>query len=367
MSSSSSSQAGIAYIPNPYDMSVREVVTLFSRYTLLLLKRIKNEAKSFDAIKYTPDDSILIREPPVSPEEYSRVSTLEAWASMFTGITFMCDNIISNSINEEDINDLTQSLLYRCTQILASSDQALNSHNLLALSRTPECREAFKKFNDPRIRSYIHGSALLPTVSQCFDKLQMRSLSVGLDSLKLANAITSVKEHKITRQNDLLKRRLPIKLQPAGFVMPIYQQRAKGALGLDQDSAVGEAVGVKSNSLGMTRRQALPLPQPTSAFMSKEEALEILEYTPEFLAKDRTTGMIELTQRFKKLFTLAMANKSDTTTLKRAFNILMKHFKDKLKGGKRRTMKVKKNFKKTKKTRVRRNNKSKRVIKGGKR
>jgi hypothetical protein len=304
---------------------VQRIVDFYSRKTLDLLedqmkKSDLEKSDSFESIAYQPSLSELARHK--DDIEYEREETIALWATMFAGITFMSDNIKNDRLNEKQGQYLIENLTLRCAQLLR--DSTLDRDDLRVLYQTPQLQEAWTKINllTGRFAGY-------PPFVQVFTSFQ--KLYTGLQSLASDDA-------QMDKFSDLFGSSMAI----SGNDNDIGHQSAS-------------TVGFGSNA-----PQAFEPPRPS---MPIEQALEILQLPPELLGSDWLT----LTKTVRaQVLELVNLNKGSGKGryFKQAGQALINYSKDRAGyGGKRRTMKVKKHFRKTKKrfvkkgkkTRVRRN------------
>ena len=82
-SSSSSSSSSASYIdPYPYNLTLDQLVKVFSEGTLEVLQQEK-ERGTFDSLTYKPFASILETDPPVARTKYRRAEDIALWSTMF--------------------------------------------------------------------------------------------------------------------------------------------------------------------------------------------------------------------------------------------------------------------------------------------
>jgi hypothetical protein len=301
---------------------VERIVNFYSQKTLELLENEMTNDEPFEVILYHPSQSALARIE--DDTEYDREETIGLWATMFAGITFMCDNLVNGILTPERAEYLIENLTHRCVQLLRYS--TLNDADLRELSKTSQWKFVVEKMSNSKIQEYFSSSEkgleLLGHVIECFKKLQAKR-----DSLA---------------QMDSLSSRFGSSMAISGNDNDIGHQSAS-------------TVGFGSNA-----PQAFEPPRPS---MPIEQALEILQLPPELLGSDWLT----LTKTVRaQVLELVNLNKGSGKGryFKQAGQALINYSKDRAGyGGKRRTMKVKKHFRKTKKrfvkkgkkTRVRRN------------
>jgi len=298
---------------------VQRIVDFYSRKTLDLLEDQMKKSRPFELIAYQPSESEVARHE--DDIEYDREETIALWATMFAGITFMCDNLANDRLTQYQAQYLIENLTLRCAQLLR--DSTLDRDDLRVLYQTPQLQEAWTKINllTGRFAGY-------PPFVKVFNSFQ--ELYTGLQSLASDDA-------KMDEFSDLF-----------GSVAISGHDDNRG-----HQSA--STVGFGSNA-----PQAFVAPRPT---MSPEEACGVLDLPTELLGSDWLT----LTKTVRaQVLELVKLNKGSGKGryFKQAGQALINYSKDRAGyGGKRRTMKVKKHFRKTKKrfvkkgkkTRVRRN------------
>jgi hypothetical protein len=303
-------------------VSVERIVDFYSRKTLELLENEMSNDKPFESILYQPSLSDLARHE--DDTEYDREETIGLWATMFAGIMFMCDNLVNGRLTPERAEYLIENLTHRCAQLLRYS--TLNDADLRELSKTSQWKFVVEKMSNSKIQEYFSSSEkgfeLLQHVRECFEKLQAKR-----DSLAQMDNLSSMFGSAVSMSGPDVDRR-------------------------DHTAS--------SSSFGSNAPQAFVAPRPT---MSPEEACGVLGLPTELLRSDWLT----LTKTVRaQVLELVNLNKGSGKGryFKQAGQALINYSKDRAGyGGKRRTMKVKKHFRKTKKrfvkkgkkTRVRRN------------
>ena len=304
--------------------SVERIVNFYSQKTLELLENEMGNDESFEVILYQPSLSDLARIE--DDTEYDREETIGLWATMFAGITFMCDNLVNRRLTPKQAQILIENLTLRCTQLLRDSNR-LKQDDLRALYQTPQLREAWTKINNPQIFEMFNGYTPFVQVFESFYKLH-----AGLESLAHDDA-----------QVDSLSSRFGSAVSMSGSDVDRRHHTAS------------------SSSFGSNAPQAFVAPRPT---MSPEEACRELGIATELLQSDWLTLTKTVKDRVLKIVSSNQDNPDACIMAKRAGQRLINYSKERAgRGGKRRTMKVKKHFRKTKKrvvkrgkkTRVRRN------------
>jgi hypothetical protein len=302
------------------------VERIVNYYSLMILRLLEKEIEgrgSFESIIYQPSESALARI--YKDEEYDREESIALWATMFACISFMCDNIKNNRLTPEQSQILIENLTRRCSQLLRET--TLNQADLRALYLTPQLIDAWRKINNPQIFEMFNGYAPFIDVFTSFKELHARLQSLA--------------------QMDALSDQFGSAVSMSGHDDNTGQQTAS-------------ASGFGSNT------QQFQKPRPS---ISPEVACSELDLKTELLGKDWLTLTKTVRARVLEIVSSNQHNPENCIRAKRAGQALINYSKGMAGvGGKRRTMKTKKRFvKRGKKTRMRRNNKSKRVIKGGKR
>jgi hypothetical protein len=303
---------------------VESIVHFYSVGTLSFLeKEIEEGGSSFESIIYQPSESSLARIE--DDNEYDREESIALWATMFACITFMCDNIENHRLTPEQSRILIENLTRRCTQLLRETN--LNQADLRALYLTTQLQQAWAKINQPQIFEMFNGYAPFIDVFTSFQKLRAR-----LQSLAQMDALSD-------------------------------QFRSMVYMGGPDDDRGQHTASVSSFG---SNAQQFQKPRPS---MSPQYACNVLDLKTELLGKDWLTLTKTVRARVLEIVSGNQHNPENCIRAKQAGQALINYSKERAGlGGGRRTMKTKKRFvKRGKKTRMRRNNKSKRVIKGGKR
>ena len=284
---------------------VQRIVDFYSRKTLDLLEDQMKKSRPFELIAYQPSESEVARHE--DDIEYDREETIALWATMFAGITFMCDNLKNDRLTPERAQYLIENLTLRCAQLLR--DSTLDRDDLRVLYQTPQLQEAWTKINllTERFAGY-------PPFVQVFTSFQ--ELYTGLQSLASDDA-------QMDEFSDLFGSSMAI----SGNDNDIGHQSAS-------------TVGFGSNA-----PQAFVAPRPIMSLpiMSLEDACGVLDLTPELLGSDWLTLTKTVRARVKEIVLSNQHSPQNCRMAKLAGQRLINYSKERAGGGgKRRTMKVKK-------------------------
>jgi hypothetical protein len=295
---------------------VKKIVDFYSQKTLELLEDQMKKSEPFESIAYQPSLSELGRHE--DDIEYEREETIALWATMFAGITFMCDKLESNQLNQKQAEYLIENLTLRCAQLLR--DSPLDRDDLRVLYRTPQLQEAWTKIN--QLKGRFAG---YPQFVQVFTSFQ--ELYTDLERLAEDDA-------QMDKFSDL-------------FGSSVSMSGHDDDRGHQSASTVG---------FGSNAPQAFVAPRPS---MSPEDACVVLGLPKELLGSDWLTLTKTVRARVKELI-ISNRGSGRGRFIKQAGQALINYSKDNAGyGGKRRTMKVKKHFKKTKKRFVKKGKKTK--------
>jgi|688.fasta_scaffold404059_2 hypothetical protein len=298
---------------------VERIVNFYSQKTLELLENEMTNDEPFEVILYHPSQSALARIE--DDTEYDREETIGLWAAMFAGITFMCDNIANGRLTPKQAGFLIENLTLRCDQLLR--DTTLDDDDLRVLYRTPQLQKAWTKINNPQIIERFAGHSPFVQVFNSFKELHTR-----LETLA---------------QMDSLSSRLGSSMAISGPDVDRGHQTAS------------------ASRFGSNTPQAFEAPRPT---MSLEDACRVLGLPTELLRSDWLTLTKTVKAQVKEIVLSNQNSPQNCRMAKLAGQRLINYSRGNAGGGgKRRTMKVKKHFRKTKKrfvkrgkkTRVRRN------------
>lgn len=289
---------------------VERIVNFYSQKTLELLENEMRNDEPFEVILYQPSLSNLARIE--DDTEYEREETIGLWATMFAGITFMCDNLGNGRLTPERAEYLIENLTHMCVQLLR--DSTLDQDDLRELSKTIQWKLVVDKISNSKIQDYFSrsekGLELLGQVIECFNKLQMDNLS------SMFGSTVSMSGSDVDRRHHT----------------------------------------ASSSSFGSNAPQAFVSPQPS---MSPEHACEVLGLQQDLLRSNWLTLTKAVKDRVLQIVSLNQDNPDACIRAKRAGQVLINYSKERAGGGgKRRTMKVKKNVRKTKKTFIKKGKKT---------
>jgi hypothetical protein len=390
-SSCSSTNSG----PNVYTMSVRELVDYFTNSMYQLLEeRIQGGVEAIQSIEYMPFKCLLQNYPGVTPEQYNRVHTLAVWGSLFGSIGFISDNRKNPDFDRQSLDVLIQRIPDFCAFLL--HDKKLGNEDLRELSQIPVCDWALGKLRDINLIEYI-GREKFETVRQCFMKLGFDIITQGLGSMSLGDDAPGHSSAKPTglptlqgswfgtvvgqqkQQQQLQQQLQQQQLQQQQLQQQLQQQQLQQQqLQQQQLQQPPQAVafGQRNEAFGFGQNFGQPVSlgfgatgqQPQAQAVSSSSPEMTLEQALNTLGYDSIDEVESIFQLNNKALAQKKSDPSNASIYTKARNIVASNMP---KGGKRRTIKIRNYSRKTrnirskrvKKSKVRRNNKSKSVIK----
>jgi hypothetical protein len=394
-SNSNSCQGFTPARDNIYDMNVQQLIDTFTAGTTIMLERNSSDPISYlESVQYMPMKCLLEDNKPHLESDVSRVKTIGLWATLFASISWIYKKMSGENPNMDYLRAALRRITYVCA--LELDKNFLSPTDLHAISITPKFRELLVIIRNPKFSELFDGREL-ETVRRCFLKLGIDIITAGVGSMSLGSSSSYASSassaaaspfvpgswfgHSVAQNNKIQQQQQYIQHQQQQLehLQSQWQpEQAQASTSTDViqrvpfgqptpfTSAFGTPPSLSYQSHTLDRQQQQPQDFGVRApvTMSLEDALSLLEYS----------SVDEIGNQFKLTAKVVSLKKSDPANGQKyvdAGNIIRNYLK---KAGKRRTMKVKKHFRKTKKrfvkrvkkTRVQRNNKSKRVFKGKK-
>jgi hypothetical protein len=359
---------------NIYDMDVQQLINTFTAGTIEMLGRNSSDPMGYlERVQYMPMKCLLDDNKPHNPNQVPRVKTIALWATLFASIYWINTKMSRDNPNIDYLRAALRRITYVCAVELNSASSLLYG-DLPAISHTREFGKILSILMDPVFLQLFHSEEL-QVVQACFLKLGVNIITEGVGEMNLDSSSSASSSSSAAAPVDVRGSWLGRVVEQNKQIQQLQQlqQRAQAspsipfAQSTSFTSNFGPPVNLPyaTNTGQQPQAQAQGFGVSAPVTMTLEQALNLLGY--------RDIGEIgslwDLNDKVKEL----KRNDPDKSMLYTdAGKIVRKILKE---GGKRRTMKVKKHFiktkkriyKKGKKTRVRRNNKSKRVFKGKRR
>jgi hypothetical protein len=388
--SSSSCEGYSSSGDNIYDMDVQQLINTFTAGTTEMLGRNSSDPMAYLArVQYMPMKCLLEENRPHSPDQVPRVKTIALWATLFASISWIFKKMRESNPNMDYLLAALRRITYVCA--LELNGTLLLKEDLSSISRTNEFEEVAGIITKPEFSELFRGTEL-QLVQACFLKLGVNIITEGVGEMNIDSSESSSSSSssssaaavspfvsgswlgRVVAQGKTIEELEQQRLQQQQTIEMMRQQQqqqqraqASPSIPFAQSTSFTSNFGPPVNLLYATNTGQQPQAQAqgfgarAQVTMTLEEALSVLGYRDIEDIGDR----YRLNSRIKDL----KATYPDKSML---YTDAGKIIRDNLnEGGKRRTMKVKKHFRKTrnihskrvKKTRLRRNNKSKRVLK----
>jgi hypothetical protein len=320
-------------------MSTEDLFDYFCTATYTLLEEQGTEAnKFFSRVEYMPYECLLVKNNPSDINEFNRVHAIGLWATLFSSIGFVSDKMEKKQLNPDQLRVAFQRVSHMCSLLLTGTN--LPHKYLVFIRSTPYYKHVEKVLMDGIFIREFSGDEF-ENVRRCFSNIGLEITTQEFRGIRLDD------------DSDTGKATGEVTVAPGSLTFnPGF------AFSANAQPQTGFAFSANAQQV---QNQSAAAP---SSSMSVDEALHVLGFGKEELLGGNWITQKNAIKKRVSLIVSTATNDEISAKAKEAGQFLINYSKDNAGyGGKRRTMKVKKHFRKTKKrfvkkgkkTRVRRN------------